>query len=60
MITETRQSRTHLLQYEYHRHKRHRRRHHTLDNSTLDKFKFICIPLNIDEVNPLTTSLYFS
>ena len=48
MITETRQSRTRLLQYEYHR--RQRRRHHTLDNTTLDKFNFVCVPLNPDEV----------
>ncbi|UJR13849.1 hypothetical protein I4U23_000859 [Adineta vaga] len=46
MITETRQSRTRLLQY-YER--RSRRRHHTLDNATLDKFNFICVPLRLDE-----------
>ncbi|CAF4143725.1 unnamed protein product [Rotaria socialis] len=48
MITETRQSRTRLIHYEYH-HKRNRRRHHTLDNATLDKFNFVCVPLNLDE-----------
>ncbi len=57
MITETRQSRTRLLQYEHHkRHHHHhrprpRRRYHTLDNATLDKFNFICVPLHPDEVN---------
>lgn len=52
MITETRQSRTRLSYYEQHcRHsRRRRRRHHTLDNATLDKFKFICVPLRPDEV----------
>jgi hypothetical protein len=52
MITETRQSRTRLLYYEQHRRHQHRRRrrHHTLDNATLDQFKFICIPLHTDEV----------
>ncbi|CAF0930228.1 unnamed protein product [Adineta steineri] len=50
MITETRQSRTRLLQYEYH-HRHHRRRHHTLDSNsnTLDKFNFICVPLHPHE-----------
>jgi hypothetical protein len=48
MITETRQSRTSLLHcYESHP----RRRHHTLDNTTLDKFNFICVPLHLDKVN---------
>lgn len=49
MITETRQSRTRLLQY-YER--RPRRRHHTLDNATLDKFNFVCVPLHHNEVKP--------
>jgi hypothetical protein len=49
MITETRQSRSHLLHYSEHHHSR--RRHHTLDNATLDKFNFVCIPLHINEVN---------
>jgi hypothetical protein len=49
MITETRQSRTSLLR-SYERHSR-RRRHHTLDNATLDKFNFICVPLHLDKVN---------
>ncbi len=48
MITETRQSRTHFL-HTYERYPR--RRHHTLDNATLDKFNFICVPLHSDEVN---------
>ncbi|CAF2048510.1 unnamed protein product [Rotaria magnacalcarata] len=48
MITETRQSRTRLIHYEYH-YKHNRRRHHTLDNATLDKFNFVCVPLNLDE-----------
>jgi hypothetical protein len=52
MITETRESRTRLLHYEQH-HRRPRRRYHTLDNGTLDKFNFICIPLHRDEVNLL-------
>ena len=52
MITETRQSRTRLLQY-YER--RTRRRHHTLDNATLDKFNFICVPLRLDGVKALMT-----
>ncbi len=51
MITETRESRTRLLHYEHHR--RPRRRYHTLDNATLDKFNFICIPLHRDEVKLL-------
>jgi hypothetical protein len=50
MITEIRQSRTRLLEY-YERRPRRRRRHHTLDNATLDKFNFICVPLRLDEVN---------
>ncbi|CAF1181784.1 unnamed protein product [Adineta steineri] len=50
MITETRQSRTRLLQYyECRTRPPRRRRHHTLDNATLDKFNFICIPLHLDE-----------
>jgi hypothetical protein len=53
MITETRQSRTRHLHYEQHRRHHHHqhRRHHTLDNATLDKFNFICVPLHRDEVN---------
>ena len=51
MITETRCSRTRLLYYEQHRPDRRRRRHHTLDNATLDKFNFICVPLHRDEVS---------
>ncbi len=48
MITETRQNRTHRLHtYERHSH----RRYHTLDNATLDKFNFICVPLHPNEVN---------
>jgi hypothetical protein len=44
MITE---SHTRLL----HHSERHiHRRHHTLDNSTLDQFNFICVPLHIDKV----------
>jgi len=54
MITETRHSRKHLLHYEHHR--RHRRRHHTLDNTTLDKYNFICVPLHPDEVNLINSS----
>jgi hypothetical protein len=57
MITETRQSRTRHLHYERHRRQHHHhRRHHTLDNATLDKFNFICVPLHRDEVN---IHLYF-
>ena len=29
----------------------HHRRHYTLDNATLDKFNFICVPLHLDEVS---------
>ena len=53
MITETRHSRTRLLYHEQRRpdpRRRRRRRHHTLDNATLDKFNFICVPLHRDEV----------
>lgn len=60
MITETRQSRTRLLHYEHrHHHHRPRRRHHTLDNATLDKFNFICVPLHPDEVNFYIFFLFF-
>jgi hypothetical protein len=60
MLTETRQSRTHLLQYEHYRHHhRPRRRHHTLDNVTLDKFNFICVPLHPDEVNLINSFFLF-
>lgn len=55
MITETRQSRTRLLHYEY---RRPRRRHHTLDNATLDKFNFICVPLHPNEVNIICVVFY--
>ncbi len=48
MITEIRESRTRLLHYS---ERLQHRRHHTLDNATLDKFNFICVPLHIDEVN---------
>ncbi len=51
MITEIRQSRTRLLEYYERRPRRRHRRHHTLDNATLDKFNFICVPLRLDEVN---------
>lgn len=50
MITEIRESRTSLL-HKYEHHPRRHRRHHTLDNSTLDKFNFICVPLNLNKVN---------
>lgn len=55
MLTETRQSRSHVFFCEERRpqrrdqRQRRRRRHHTLDNATLDQFKFICIPLHRDE-----------
>lgn len=59
MLTETRQSRSHVFFYEERRpqrrdqRQRRRRRHHTLDNATLDQFKFICIPLRRDEVRTI-------
>lgn len=59
MITETRQSRSRVFYYEEHRPqrrdhlRRRRRRHHTLDNATLDQFRFICIPLRRDEVRTI-------
>ncbi len=56
MITETRQTRTHVLHYEHHRP---RRRHHTLDNATLDQFNFVCIPLRRDEVNFIPACFLF-
>jgi hypothetical protein len=61
MITETRQSRTRLLQYEHHQRRHHhhpRRRHHTLDNATLDQFNFICVPLHPNEVNLFFRNLF--
>ena len=45
MITETR---TRILHTSEHFP---RRRYHTLDNGTLDKFNFICVPLHSDEVS---------
>jgi len=48
MLAENRESRTRFL-HTYERHTR--RRHHTLDNATLDKFNFICVPLHIEEVS---------
>jgi hypothetical protein len=56
MITETRHSRTRLLHYEHHRH---RRRHHTLDNVILDKFNFVCVPLHPDKVNFINSFFIF-
>lgn len=49
MITETRQSRVRVIEYERYHPRSRPRRHHTLDNATLDKFDFICVPLRRDE-----------
>lgn len=58
MLTETRQSRVRVVQYERYHPRSRSRRHHTLDNSTLDKFNFICVPLRRDEVNFLIQSKF--
>ncbi len=51
MITETRTRLFHTSERYPHR------RHHTLDNATLDKFNFICVPLHSNEVNFLCSQL---
>jgi len=58
MLTETRQSRVRVVQYERYHPRSRPRRHRTLDNATLDKFNFICVPLRRDEVNFLVFSFF--
>ena len=50
MRIETKKPHRFLL-HAYEHYPRHR--YHTLNDATLDKFDFICVPLHLEEVNLL-------